>query len=282
MLLYSPSWLYFVPGLILLVLGVLGAIALAAGPVTIFGRPGRSTRCSSASPRSCSARRSSSSASSPARSPRPISARRTAHRVGARTDHARARPRARRGRAARRPRDARRRDLRRLGARRVRRARRTSTRPRSASHWSRSATQVVLGSFFVSLLTMRTASHRARRSSSGCPPFDPSNSPGSERRTYGASRELRTGQAREGRSSRVPSQGASVPARPGCRLGCATNTTSVTFSQRISQRGPWSSTWHVVTGWAPCLRGQGRAFRPRVRPLRPSQSPRPTAEHCLA
>jgi len=39
MLLYSPSWLYFVPGLVLLVLGVLGAIALAAGPVTIFGRP---------------------------------------------------------------------------------------------------------------------------------------------------------------------------------------------------------------------------------------------------
>ena len=39
MLLYSPSWLYFIPGLILLVLGVLGAIALAAGPVTIFGRP---------------------------------------------------------------------------------------------------------------------------------------------------------------------------------------------------------------------------------------------------
>ena len=39
MLLYSPSWLYFVPGLILLVLGLLGAIALAAGPVTIFGRP---------------------------------------------------------------------------------------------------------------------------------------------------------------------------------------------------------------------------------------------------
>jgi hypothetical protein len=39
MLLYSPSWLYFVPGLILLVLCVIGAIALAAGPVTIFGRP---------------------------------------------------------------------------------------------------------------------------------------------------------------------------------------------------------------------------------------------------
>jgi len=39
MLLYSPSWLYFVPGLVLLVLGVLGALALAAGPVTIFGRP---------------------------------------------------------------------------------------------------------------------------------------------------------------------------------------------------------------------------------------------------
>ena len=33
MLLYSPSWLYFVPGLTLLVLGILGALALAAGPV---------------------------------------------------------------------------------------------------------------------------------------------------------------------------------------------------------------------------------------------------------
>jgi glycosyltransferase involved in cell wall biosynthesis len=39
MLLYSPSWLYFVPGAILLFLGLVGAIALAAGPVTIFGRP---------------------------------------------------------------------------------------------------------------------------------------------------------------------------------------------------------------------------------------------------
>jgi hypothetical protein len=39
MLLYSPSWLYFVPGLVLLFLGLAGALALAAGPVTIFGRP---------------------------------------------------------------------------------------------------------------------------------------------------------------------------------------------------------------------------------------------------
>jgi hypothetical protein len=38
MLLYSPSWLYFVPGLTLLVLGVVGALALAAGPVTVLGR----------------------------------------------------------------------------------------------------------------------------------------------------------------------------------------------------------------------------------------------------
>jgi glycosyltransferase involved in cell wall biosynthesis len=38
MLLYSPSWLYFVPGAILLVIGIAGAIALAAGPVTILGR----------------------------------------------------------------------------------------------------------------------------------------------------------------------------------------------------------------------------------------------------
>jgi glycosyltransferase involved in cell wall biosynthesis len=38
LLLYSPSWLFFVPGLILLVLGVVGALALAAGPVTVLGR----------------------------------------------------------------------------------------------------------------------------------------------------------------------------------------------------------------------------------------------------
>ena len=38
MLLYSPSWLYLVPGMILLVLGAVGAIALAAGPVTLLGR----------------------------------------------------------------------------------------------------------------------------------------------------------------------------------------------------------------------------------------------------
>jgi glycosyltransferase involved in cell wall biosynthesis len=38
MLLYSPSWLYFVPGVLLLLLGALGAIVLAAGPVTVLGR----------------------------------------------------------------------------------------------------------------------------------------------------------------------------------------------------------------------------------------------------
>ena len=38
MLLYSPSWLYFVPGLLLLTLGAIGAIALATGPVTLLGR----------------------------------------------------------------------------------------------------------------------------------------------------------------------------------------------------------------------------------------------------
>jgi hypothetical protein len=38
MLLYSPSWLYFVPGLILLALGAIGALALATGPVTVLGR----------------------------------------------------------------------------------------------------------------------------------------------------------------------------------------------------------------------------------------------------
>ena len=38
MLLYSPSWLYFVPGAVMLLVGLVGAIALAAGPVTILGR----------------------------------------------------------------------------------------------------------------------------------------------------------------------------------------------------------------------------------------------------
>jgi len=38
MLLYSPSWLYFVPGVLLLLLGALGALILAAGPVTVLGR----------------------------------------------------------------------------------------------------------------------------------------------------------------------------------------------------------------------------------------------------
>lgn len=38
MLLYSPSWLYFVPGLVLLLLGAIGAVVLAAGPVTVLGR----------------------------------------------------------------------------------------------------------------------------------------------------------------------------------------------------------------------------------------------------
>jgi glycosyltransferase involved in cell wall biosynthesis len=38
MLLYSPSWLYLVPGLFLLALGLVGMIVLASGPVDVFGR----------------------------------------------------------------------------------------------------------------------------------------------------------------------------------------------------------------------------------------------------
>jgi uncharacterized membrane protein YidH (DUF202 family) len=38
MLVYSPSWLYFLPGAILLLLGLAGALVLATGPVDIFGR----------------------------------------------------------------------------------------------------------------------------------------------------------------------------------------------------------------------------------------------------
>jgi hypothetical protein len=38
MLLYSPSWLYFVPGFVLLLLGIAGMLVLASGPVDVFGR----------------------------------------------------------------------------------------------------------------------------------------------------------------------------------------------------------------------------------------------------
>jgi glycosyltransferase involved in cell wall biosynthesis len=38
MLLYSPSWLYLYPGAALLLLGILGMLALATGPIDVFGR----------------------------------------------------------------------------------------------------------------------------------------------------------------------------------------------------------------------------------------------------
>ena len=38
MLLYSPSWLYLVPGGILILLGLAGMLVLASGPVDVFGR----------------------------------------------------------------------------------------------------------------------------------------------------------------------------------------------------------------------------------------------------
>jgi glycosyltransferase involved in cell wall biosynthesis len=38
MLLYSPSWLYLVPGGLLLLLGLVGMLALATGPIDVFGR----------------------------------------------------------------------------------------------------------------------------------------------------------------------------------------------------------------------------------------------------
>lgn len=38
MLLYSPSWLYLYPGAALLLLGVVGVLALATGPIDVFGR----------------------------------------------------------------------------------------------------------------------------------------------------------------------------------------------------------------------------------------------------
>ena len=38
MLLYSPSWLYLVPGSFLLLLGLIGMVVLASGPAEVFGR----------------------------------------------------------------------------------------------------------------------------------------------------------------------------------------------------------------------------------------------------
>jgi glycosyltransferase involved in cell wall biosynthesis len=38
MLLYSPSWLFFLPGFGLLLLGIAGMLLLASGPVDVFGR----------------------------------------------------------------------------------------------------------------------------------------------------------------------------------------------------------------------------------------------------
>jgi glycosyltransferase involved in cell wall biosynthesis len=38
MLLYSPSWLYLLPGAVMLVLGLIGMLVLASGPVDVFGR----------------------------------------------------------------------------------------------------------------------------------------------------------------------------------------------------------------------------------------------------
>ena len=37
MLLHSPKWLFAVPGIVLLLVGLVGAVSLASGPVTLFG-----------------------------------------------------------------------------------------------------------------------------------------------------------------------------------------------------------------------------------------------------
>ena len=139
MLLYSPSWLYFVPGLILLVLGVLGAIALAAGPVTIFGRPWQiHTLFACIAAILLGMQIVQLGVFARAFAAQHLGETDRLVRMGEGPDQPRARPRARRDRAPRRHRHADG-DLRRLGARRLRRARRTSTRPRSGSPSSRSA-----------------------------------------------------------------------------------------------------------------------------------------------
>ena len=49
MLLYSPSWLYLLPGSVLLLLGLVGMVVLAPGRSTSSATHGRSTRCSGSS-----------------------------------------------------------------------------------------------------------------------------------------------------------------------------------------------------------------------------------------
>ena len=168
MLLYSPSWLYFVPGLVLLVLGIVGALALAAGPVEVLGRTwqihtlflfmfaillgtqvvqlGIFARAFAAAHlgRDRPARRVGA---------RPPAASSTASRVGGLLLLAGIVTAARRSSSA--------------GRSTASASSRTSTRRRSASRSSRVGTQVILGSFFLGLLTMRTTepSRVERRSS---------------------------------------------------------------------------------------------------------------------
>ena len=93
MLLYSPSWLYFVPGLVLVFLGILGAIALATGP-------GHDPRAHVADPHPLRVHRRDPArhADRPARRLRPRLRRHPSRRdgrpdrAGARTADARARP----------------------------------------------------------------------------------------------------------------------------------------------------------------------------------------------
>ena len=138
MLLYSPSWLYFVPGAGALVLGAGGAVALATGPVTILGRSWQIHTLFA-----CIAAillgtqivqlgvfARAFAASHLGETDRLIERARVA-------DQARARARARRARAPGGARD-RRRDLRRLGGRTASASSPTSTRRRSGSRWSRS------------------------------------------------------------------------------------------------------------------------------------------------
>ena len=172
MLLYSPSWLYFVPGLVLLLLGLIGTIALATGPVD-------DPRPHLADPHAVRVDRGGAPrhADRPARRLRAhVRARRTrrarsAARAARRTHPARARP-----------------DARRL-ALLARRARHRSASIFGAWAFDGFGTlaheyataigftllalgiQVILGSFFLGLLTMRTgepsrATHRLEPSTS--------------------------------------------------------------------------------------------------------------------
>ena len=277
MLLYSPSWLYFVPGLILLFLGLVGAVVLAAGPVTIFGRPWQIHTLFAC-----------------------IAAILLGTQIVQLGVFARAFAASHLGESDSLIEWARRRitlehgllgavillviglvavvaivvswALNGFGA--------LAHEYATALGFTLVAigAQVILGSFFVSLLTMRDDRTLARVG-------HPADARHLIPPTVRGAREkdnMSLARVENGPGPRGTGQSCSEPRSERRATGMPPwvrheHDQRCTFSQRISQRGPWSSTWHVVTGWAPLSTRPGARVPSTRSTFRPSQSPRPTA-----